>query len=36
MSDVLLVGAGIGYGPVASQTQVDVDAGGWCVVGRPH
>ncbi|MBV8457709.1 MAG: paraquat-inducible protein A [Acetobacteraceae bacterium] len=33
MSDVLLVGAGIGYGRVASQTQVDIDAGGWCVVG---
>lgn len=33
MSDVLLIGAGVGYGRVASQTPVDIDAGGWCVVG---
>jgi paraquat-inducible protein A len=32
MSDVLLIGAGIGYGRVASQTRVDVDVGGWCLV----
>ena len=32
MSDVLLVGAGIGYGRVASQIPVHIDAGGWCFV----
>ena len=31
MSDVLLIGAGIGYGRVASQTRVDIDMGGWCL-----
>jgi paraquat-inducible protein A len=33
MPDVLLIGAGIGYGRVASQTRVDIDPGGWCIVG---
>ena len=33
MSDVLLIAAGVGYGRVASQTQVDIDAGGWCLLG---
>jgi len=32
MADVLLIGAGIGYGRVASQVQVTIDAGGWCFV----
>lgn len=32
MSDVLLIGAGIGYGRVASQARVDIDMGGWCLV----
>ncbi len=32
MVDVLLVGAGIGYGRVASQIPVDIRAGGWCFV----
>jgi paraquat-inducible protein A len=33
MSDVLLIGAGIGYGRIASQIPVHIDAGGWCLVG---
>jgi paraquat-inducible protein A len=33
MSDVLLIGAGIGYGRIASQISVHIDAGGWCLVG---
>lgn len=33
MSDVLLIGAGIGYGRIASQISVRIDAGGWCLVG---
>ena len=32
MADVLLIGAGIGYGRIASQTAVHIDAGGWCFV----
>jgi len=32
MVDVLLIGAGIGYGRIASQTPVRIDAGGWCFV----
>jgi paraquat-inducible protein A len=32
MSDVVLIGAGIGYGRLASQTRVDIDPGGWCLV----
>ena len=32
MVDVLLVGAGIGYGRVASQIPVNIGAGGWCFV----
>lgn len=32
MADVLLIGAGIGYGRVASQLPVRIDAGGWCFV----
>lgn len=32
MSDVLLIGAGIGYGRLLSQTTVWIDAGGWCFV----
>ena len=32
MSDVLLIGAGIGYGRVASQISVGINAGGWCFV----
>ncbi len=32
MSDVLLIGAGIGYGRIASQLSVHIDAGGWCFV----
>jgi paraquat-inducible protein A len=33
MFDVLLIGAGIGYGRIASQVSVSIDAGGWCFVG---
>ncbi len=33
MSDVLLIGAGIGYGRIASQISVQINAGGWCLVG---
>lgn len=33
MSDVLLIGAGIGYGRVASQIPVSIDPGGWCFIG---
>lgn len=33
MADVLLIGAGIGYGRVVSQLPVQIDAGGWCFVG---
>jgi paraquat-inducible protein A len=33
MSDVLLIGAGIGYGRIASQIPVQIDMGGWCLVG---
>ena len=32
MFDVLLIGAGIGYGRIASQVPVTIDAGGWCFV----
>lgn len=32
MTDVLLIGAGIGYGRLAAQTSVTIDAGGWCFV----
>lgn len=32
MVDVLLIGAGIGYGRIASQIPVDIDPGGWCFV----
>lgn len=32
MTDVLLIGAGIGYGRLAAQTSVVIDAGGWCFV----
>lgn len=32
MADVLLIGAGIGYGRIASQLPVTIDAGGWCFV----
>ena len=32
MADVLLIGAGIGYGRVGSQIPVHIDAGGWCFV----
>ena len=32
MVDVLLIGAGIGYGRLLSQTTVRIDAGGWCFV----
>jgi paraquat-inducible protein A len=32
MFDVLLIGAGIGYGRIASQVSVSIDAGGWCFV----
>ena len=32
MADVLLIGAGIGYGRIASQLSVTIDAGGWCFV----
>jgi paraquat-inducible protein A len=33
MTDVLLIGGGIGYGRIASQISVSVAAGGWCFVG---
>jgi paraquat-inducible protein A len=33
MSDVLLIGAGIGYGRIASQIPVEINAGGWCLIG---
>ncbi len=32
MSDVLLIGAGIGYGRIAAQIPVRIDPGGWCFV----
>ncbi len=32
MADVLLIGAGIGYGRIVSQTPVYIDTGGWCFV----
>src|SRR6185437_13652023 len=32
MADVVLIGAGIGYGRVSSQIPVHIDAGGWCFV----
>jgi len=32
MSDVLLIGAGIGYGRIVSQVSVRIDWGGWCFV----
>jgi paraquat-inducible protein A len=32
MTDVLLIGAGVGYGRIASQVPVTIDAGGWCFV----
>lgn len=32
MTDVLLIGAGIGYGRLASQVSVTIDMGGWCLV----
>ena len=32
MSDVLLVGGGIGFGRIDSQIPVRIDAGGWCFV----
>ena len=32
MVDVLLIGAGIGYGRLLSQTTVAIDSGGWCFV----
>ena len=32
MFDVLLIGAGIGYGRMASQLSVTIGAGGWCFV----
>jgi len=33
MSDVLLIGAGIGYGRIESQIPVTIDWGGWCFIG---
>lgn len=33
MVDVLLIGGGIGYGRVATQVPVQIEAGGWCLVG---
>ena len=33
MADVLLIGAGIGFGRIDSQIPVGIDAGGWCFVG---
>jgi paraquat-inducible protein A len=33
MFDVLLIGGGIGYGRIASQVSVGIDAGGWCFIG---
>lgn len=32
MSDVILIGGGIGYGRVASQIPVTIEPGGWCFV----
>ena len=32
MTDVLLIGGGIGYGRIASQVPITIDAGGWCFV----
>jgi len=32
MSDVLLIGAGIGYGRIVSQVPMTIDPGGWCFV----
>ena len=32
MSDVILIGGGIGYGRVASQISVTIEPGGWCLV----
>jgi paraquat-inducible protein A len=32
MADVLLIGADIGYGRIASQMPVTIEAGGWCFV----
>ena len=32
MSDVILIGGGIGYGRVASQLPVTIEPGGWCFV----
>ena len=32
MTDVLLFGGGIGYGRIASQVPITIDAGGWCFV----
>lgn len=32
MADVVLIGAGIGYGRVSSQIPVHIDIGGWCFV----
>lgn len=32
MVDVLLIGAGIGYGRLLSQTTVVIDSGGWCFI----
>lgn len=33
MADVLAIGFGVGYGRVASQIPVTIDAGGWCFLG---
>jgi paraquat-inducible protein A len=33
MADALLIGAGIGYGRIASQIPVTIEPGGWCFVG---
>ncbi len=33
MSDVLLIGGGIGYGRIASQIHVTINGGGWCLIG---
>jgi paraquat-inducible protein A len=33
MADVLLIGAGIGYGRIESQIPVQIDPGGWCFIG---
>jgi paraquat-inducible protein A len=32
MTDVLLIGGGIGYGRIASQVPITINAGGWCFV----